>query len=136
MVGHNMYVFSLSLSLSVCVCVVFPPVITGEPCDVKAKPHCEANFVVDASCEEPMTYAWQTKKRDGDSDGGGWRDVGSGSEVSGGDTRCLVVADVREEEDAGLYRCVVSSEGGNSTTREVSLEIGWTTRHYSYTYIH
>ena len=64
-----------------------------------------------------MKYRWQVKR---DSD---WRDVASGSNISGHDKPSLIVADV-EEDDVGLFRCVVSSDGGETFTNQSSLRIG------------
>ena len=98
---------------------VYAPVIVQELRDVRVKVHDEVTFNVTATCEEEMVYKWQMKRNNIPD----WKDVLLGSNYKGQSTPNLVISDVREE-DIGLFRCVVSSEGGESVTKGTSLKIG------------
>ena len=99
---------------------VYAPVIVQGPRDVRVKVHDEVTFNVTATCEEEMVCKWQMKRNNIPD----WKDVPLGSNYKGQSTPNLVISDVKEEEDIGLFRCVVSSEGGESVTKGTSLKIG------------
>ena len=94
------------------------PRIIDDLNDVAVKLHDRVTLKVAAVCEETMTYMWQKRVNRRTK----WANVSSGSKYSGQGTPTLVITDV-EDKDEGLFRCVVSSEGGETVTREASLRI-------------
>ena len=104
----------MHLTLIVSQCVVRAPKIIEDLRDVRAKFRDQITLEVVAECQEQMEYKWQMKIQKSMD----WQDVS----YRGQGTPTLVIPGV-EDEDEGLFRCVVSSEGGETVTREASLRI-------------
>ena len=108
------YIIVMHLTLIVSQCVVRAPKIIEDLRDVRVMFRDQITLEVVAECQEQMEYKWQMKIQKSMD----WQDVS----YRGQGTPTLVIPGV-EDEDEGLFRCVVSSEGGETVTREASLRI-------------
>jgi FYVE/RhoGEF/PH domain-containing protein 5/6 len=100
------------------VVLVGAPKVVCDLKDVRVPTTGQTSFNVEAVCEGSLTYVWQRKA----SNSTEWEEVSSDTKYQGQSTPSLVVTNV-EKSDEGLIRCLVSSEGGQTYTREAFLRI-------------
>ena len=100
--------------------LVGAPKVVCDLKDVRVPTTGQTSFNVEAVCEGSLMYVWQRKA----SNSTEWEGVSSDTKYQGQSTPSLVVTNV-EKSDEGLIRCLVSSEGGQTYTREAFLRIGW-----------
>ena len=96
------------------------PEIVEDLKDVSIALQGQVLLKVDAVSEGSLTYVWQRSVEDSTE----WKVVPSETKYQGQGTPSLAVTNV-EETDAGLFRCLVSSEGGETVTKHACLRIGW-----------
>ena len=85
---------------------------------IKVKHRTQTTLKVGGVCDGPMCFEWQRRANDATE----WQDVSSEAKYTGQGTPSLTIADV-DEEDVGIFRCRISSAGGDTSTKEVPLQI-------------
>ena len=96
------------------------PTIVGDLKDVKATLHGQVALKIGVVGEGSLSYTWQKKAENSTE----WQTVAAGGKCQGQGTPSLTLAGV-EETDEGLFRCQVTSEGGQTCTKEALIRIGW-----------
>jgi trimeric autotransporter adhesin len=100
-----------------------PTTITEQPANEEVCPGDAATFTVAADSISELTYQWQQRA----AGGGDWNNLTNGGGISGVDTPTLALASI-DANDAGDYRCVVTSPCGVVTSSEAALSVGEDTR--------
>ncbi len=88
------------------------PTVTQQPLPVTVCPGHDAFFFVVAQGEGTLAYQWRKDEQDLVDDG----------RITGSQSASLQITPV-EATDAGLYRCIVSNEGGDTPSNEVLLSL-------------
>lgn len=92
---------------------VFPPTVTVQPVQVTVYEGASAAFTIQASGDGTVTYQWYDASDTALTDD---------ANISGSQTNALTFARV-DLADAGLYYCVVTNEGGQTTSAQGSLVV-------------
>jgi len=89
-----------------------PPQVAGQPTALLACAGAQASFAVTATGDGILSYQWQ---KDGS-------DLSDDDRIFGSDNHTLQIVDVADE-DAGHYRCIVSSLGGTDVSSAAALSV-------------
>jgi alpha-tubulin suppressor-like RCC1 family protein len=94
------------------------PLITDQP-RAAVQGQANARFVIGATGERPMTYAWQVQLPGGDT----WTTLADGDQYRGTQTAELTVARLPFSMNGARYRCVVTNAVGSITSDPATLTV-------------
>ena len=96
-----------------------PPRIITHPQELKNVQGESANFIIEATGTDPLSYNWQCKPAEEEGGSEDWQPCPA--EWCDGTT--LIIPKV-EKSHTGSYRCVVSNHIGSQTSNPANLSIG------------
>jgi hypothetical protein len=108
--GNNLYIDKINID-DICG----PPTVTSPPSDASSCSGGNVSFSIQHS--GTVTYQWQ------ENTGSGFVDINNGGMYAGSTTDNLTISGIFAGMDNYLYRCVLSSTCGNTTSTSASLNI-------------